>query len=201
MALISSLAPIVGILTIAAITPGPNNLLVFNAAVQSGFKAAAYAIAGVICGSFLLLGLLTVGFSILGQYNIYMMKVISVLGSSYLVFVGTKLCRTSLVDEYQSATGSIIPNTFIGTVLFQVLNPKSWVLMSIVYTAVLPQFGWVGLLILVTAVFTGCLTVWAYAGSFVSTYILQGSRLHFFNLFMGVALILCAAILLKQGIS
>ena len=44
-----------GLLCVAAITPGPNNLVVLRASSQGGIRAALPAIAGIVLGGLLLL--------------------------------------------------------------------------------------------------------------------------------------------------
>jgi threonine/homoserine/homoserine lactone efflux protein len=201
MALAIDLLPVVGILTVAAITPGPNNYLVFHAAVNGGVRSAGQSIAGVICGSFALLGIVTVGFNYLINNSSHLMAMITIAGSTYLVVLGLRLYRTSFSDDRPDVIGSPLPNTFVSIVVFQLLNPKGWILMSVVYSTALPLMPWAGLFLLLTIVFAACLAAWACAGIFLSAYIQQPSSMSSFNRIMGVTLILLALTLLLQGLA
>ena len=50
-----TLITVAGMVAIAAITPGPNNFVVMEAAARAGFAAAIRAILGVLPGSLILL--------------------------------------------------------------------------------------------------------------------------------------------------
>ena len=53
-----------GLLAVASVTPGPNNLLVMRIAARSGFKSAIPAMAGVVAGGLTMWALVMSGVSV-----------------------------------------------------------------------------------------------------------------------------------------
>ena len=193
------LLPVVGILAIAAITPGPNNILVFHAAMNGGVKAAAQSIAGVICGSFALLGFIGIGFGILTNNNRDIIAIAGIVGSIYLAHLGVTLFRNTSAGDPGGPDDADLPSTFIKVTLFQLVNPKGWILMSVVWTTALPIFHWSMLFIVLTVVFTTCLSAWACAGTLLSAQIRRPTTISRINCSMGITLIVFALILLVDS--
>ena len=57
----NSLLAVIAIVTVAAITPGPNNFIVMNAAARGGLDAVLPAITGVVGGSLFLMAIIWAG--------------------------------------------------------------------------------------------------------------------------------------------
>jgi hypothetical protein len=57
----NALMAVAGFITVAAVTPGPNNLVVMRTAMRAGILGALPAIAGVVVGGIVLLSLATLG--------------------------------------------------------------------------------------------------------------------------------------------
>lgn len=199
MAVDSATLSLIGILAITAITPGPNNILVLHAALTGGIRDAVRAIAGVISGSIMLLGVVAVGFRQFAD-NSTLQSAMTIGGTSYLVWLGVTLCSKVDPASHQTLDAASLPSAYLSIAFFQLLNPKAWLLMSIVITAGSPTLNGFWLVLLLVIVFTTCLSIWAYSGLFLSKYLQQSHRVVWFNRIMGSALILFALMLLHQGI-
>ena len=200
MAIEVEILSLFGILIVAAITPGPNNIIVFQAAVIGGIRSTAPLIAGIVCGSLTLLVCSTLGIGLLLQSNSLLALLISTLGSAYLMWLGLKLIWATLSADHYDKKHSRLPSSFIGLAAFQFANPKSWILMSVVSTTALPLMHWLNLVALLIVIFVSCLLLWAYTGVCLNTQIQKPSRLMWFNRVMGMSLTLFASLLLWQGI-
>ena len=84
--------------------------------------------------------------------------------------------------------------------LFQLLNPKAWVLMS-VFLAASGQAQAVTLVLILIVVISGCLAVWALAGFALSRLYETPRRRLWIDRVMGLALLIFSALLALQSLS
>jgi threonine/homoserine/homoserine lactone efflux protein len=155
----------------AAITPGPNNLIVLAVSGRGGIRSAVRPIAGVAIGSIALL--LTVWASAAQLISLLpgFRLIVGLLGGAYLAWLGLMLIlRSGELD----VTPRMLPTGSISMALFQILNPKTWMFISAVTAAGLANpddlIGLPLLLAVAPAVMIGCLLVWASAGSLLSAW-------------------------------
>lgn len=185
----NAFAGVIGILTIAAITPGPNNLIVMNAAAQRGAKSAAGAIAAVIAGS---VALYVVAATVWSGMNARMPLVgdaAALLGATYLAWLGVSLFRT-----HDGADGpkAFLPASPPAIAAFQFLNPKAWGLMAAVVAGSQARIDGVLLVAVMIVVFASCLTLWAAGGVVLSRFLQDDRASRWFNRLMGTGLIVFA---------
>src|SRR5687768_17221394 len=120
----SSLLPVVAVLFAAAITPGPNNIIVMQAGAR-GMAPAAGAVLGIVCGSTLLLIFTWFGFGIATSFVPAFALVLHILCGAYLAWLGF-----ALLTREQTAVDGTVPSTPLGIAVFQLLNPKAWILVA-----------------------------------------------------------------------
>lgn len=194
-----SLIAVAGLLFVAAITPGPNNTIVLAAAARSGLSGAVPSIAGVLVGSLALLALIWAGADALFTAAPNFRHFLLAAGALYLVWLGSNLIWRSgdTGDEPRP-----LPGTALGIAAFQILNPKSWVLVTTASAAMagsaagmdgLSGFGRLAALMLVIP--GVCLTLWALAGVAIAERLRRRRARRWFDRAMGCLLILSAALL------
>lgn len=189
-----------GVIFAAAITPGPNNLIVLAAAVRAGFAGAGPAILGVVAGSVALLVLAWAGTGALFERAPVLRSAVLVAGVAYLIWMGVRLAWPAMPKEGPGnrTAGRMPPTTARGLALFQVLNPKAWVLVLTV-TAAAPDDGTLTGLGILAALFVAipglCLTVWAFAGAALAGWLETPAIRRRFDCAMGAVLIASAAML------
>ncbi len=185
------------LLGVAAITPGPNNLVVLHAAGQAGLRGALPAIAGIVAGGELLLALMALGAGAAFAAWPPLRHAAVVAGALYLAWLGLSLCFAGMASR--SPTGSArLPAGTLGLVGFQFLNPKGWVLVLTVLAAVpvadlrdyLPLAG---LFVLIPA---ACLLLWALLGAVLARWLAHPATRRGVDVAMGALLGACAALLL-----
>lgn len=127
-----------GLLAVASVTPGPNNLLVMRIAARSGFKSAIPAMAGVVAGGLTMWALVMSGVSVAFQARPHLYRAISITGGMYLCWMGARLIVDTFVpsDRSQPALAGVGPSSAVALFGFQFLNAKSWVLVLTVSAAV-----------------------------------------------------------------
>lgn len=193
----SALLPVIGVLTAAAITPGPNNFIVLEAGARRGVLAAGRAIAGVVIGSLVLLALVWGGVGALMQISPSLQTGLSLAGALYLGWLGAAMFAGETAQSEANPTGSErvrtrLPSSFVGVAVFQLLNPKAWVLVTTA-AATMAGVGNVFTLALLLAVISGvCLMVWALAGRALSHFLEKPQPRLWFDRAMGGLLALSA---------
>ncbi len=187
------LLAVAGIITVAAITPGPNNFIVMAAAARGGIAAAVPPIVGVVGGSLALLAIAWTGVGALFEAAPRFRLILLVCGALYLAWLGVALIwRTR--DGPSNDAG--LPSSALGLALFQLLNPKSWVLILTATAAMSGETsGLTALAATLAAVTIPCLALWAFAGSAIAHWLRRAQARRRFDRAMGGLLIASAAVL------
>jgi len=183
------IAPVIGVLVSAAITPGPNNFIVMEAGGR-GILAAGKVIIGVVAGSLCLLAFVAAGVGQLAAGGTWPAKLTLVAGSLYLAWLGIGLfVRAGKSDEGQSTRG--VPSSVLGVTAFQLMNPKAWMLVASVAAASVADSYLLNLIVvgaLIAAVSIVCLTLWAVAGAAFAGLLARPRVRKWFDRAMGVLL-------------
>jgi len=197
----TTLAALTVLIFVAAITPGPNNLAVLNAAVARGIAGAGSAIAGVLLGSLALLAVALSGADALFTALPWLRQGVSLAGCAYLSWLGASLIVPSLARRPHetpvrtpSGTGQLLA--------LQFANPKAW---TMVLTAVAAMRGALNgaaaavvLAILFLAVPAVCLAAWAWLGLRILPRLQQPATRARFDRVMGLLLVLSGLTLLAE---
>ena len=192
-----------GLLCVAALTPGPNNLVVLRASSQGGFRAALPAIAGIVLGGLLLLAVMALGTGAVFMERPGWRRGVGAVGAIYLVWLGMALFRAGLAARHAVTTkaGPPLPTGVAGLMVFQFLNPKSWVMVLTVLAA-LPadslhsQMTLAAMFVLIP---TPCLLLWAALGAVLSRWLARPSIRRGVDVVMGTLLVGCAGLLLVEN--
>lgn len=150
------------LLTVAAITPGPNNLIIMAAARRGGWLVALRSIVGVVLGSLALLLVWLLGLRTVGHGAAILFDFCTVGGAFYLAWVGLRLAWRPETDPAQVGD-SLTPARLI---FIQAVNPKAWVLTATV-AAGATGAGWRGVGLtaaMMIAITASCLFLWAVGG-------------------------------------
>lgn len=196
------LIALAGLLCVAAITPGPNNLVVLRAAGHAGIRAAVPAITGIVLGGLLLLALTALGAGAAFAAHPSLKLWIGAVGSLYLAWLGVSLCAGGLAPRHSAAALAepALPAGTLGLIGFQFLNPKSWV-MVLTVLATLPAttlrdyLPLAGLFVLIP---TLCLLLWASLGAWLARWLVRPVVRRGVDIVMGVLLVVCAGLLLIE---
>ncbi|MCE2522308.1 MAG: LysE family translocator [Rhodobacteraceae bacterium] len=192
----TSFLAVLTIVTIAAITPGPNNFIVMSASLRGGVAAALPALAGVIAGSISLLVLVWAGAGKLFEVIPESQSILRILGAAYLIWLGFRLIRTANRSDENKGERAL-PETMWGVASFQMLNPKSWVLVVTAISAVDGTLvGMASLAMIFVAVMGLCLTIWSVAGQLISHWLVNPRSKRIFDTIIGAILMASAATLL-----
>jgi threonine/homoserine/homoserine lactone efflux protein len=121
--LYSLLTPLCIFAMVAAITPGPNNMMLTAAGANFGFRRTLPHIAGITVGFVLLMLGMVAGLGALFERYPGMQTGLKYAGSAYLFFFAWKIATMARVSE----AGDVgRPFSFLQAVSFQFINPKGW---------------------------------------------------------------------------
>lgn len=195
--MLTDLLPLVTYCFVMSSTPGPNNVLLANAGALFGYRRALPQILGTSSGvavqtfgTCLGLGSLFTAFPVLHQ-------ILQVVGALYLVFLAWKLSASSLGDARRAK-----PLTFVQAVLFQAVNPKSWV-KAITLASVFMPVGMSAPLGALVVTGVGVVigipssSLWALCGVAIRRLLTDPRKQRIFNLAMGAMLLVLAANFLR----
>lgn len=185
--------------TAASFTPGPNTTLSTALAANFGLRRSLTFVCAVPVGWGLLFSLCAGGVGALVLAVPGLRLAIQVLGVGYLLWLASKLARSSQSTPAQSIDmASRLNVTFVQGVLLQFLNIKAWMLALTVVAGWLAgrsdagaRFAVVLPLMLVFG-FVSNLT-YAAMGSLLRDWLQQGRRLQWFNRIMAAVLVVTAA--------
>jgi threonine/homoserine/homoserine lactone efflux protein len=203
------LIAIAGLISVAALTPGPNNLIVLRAAAHGGMADAAPAIFGIVAGGLVLLGMVIAGAGVLFARWPQLPGLLCVAGGAYLAWLGIRLMSSvrSTTPAPAAAPTRIrsagaLPAGGLGVFFFQFLNPKSWIMAITAISAAradaaaIPHWQ-IGLMFVLIP--TACLLGWSSLGVLMRTPLQRPAVQRGFDRSMGALLLASAALLLARA--
>ena len=183
---------VTGVLVIAAITPGPNNFIVMEASARGGATAAGSVVLGIVLGSLGLLSLVSVGVGSLIHAYPLLSLVLSVVGGAYLTWLGASLIfRRTGTRASDDSHG--MPTSLWAIAMFQLLNPKAWMLIMTAVAVMGGAGSVLGLAALIAVISSACLSIWAVAGTVSSHWLSRPRTRLWFDRTMGALLLVSAA--------
>ena len=111
---------------VAAITPGPSNIMLTAAGASAGVIRGIPSLIGVAAGMGFLIFCVAMGLGQLVLGHAEAVKVLNWAGAAFLLWLAWKIATSG--QTTQSAAKK--PVGFIGAALFQWLNPKSWLVSA-----------------------------------------------------------------------
>ncbi|SEI47918.1 Threonine/homoserine/homoserine lactone efflux protein [Frateuria terrea] len=190
------LAP-AGLLFAAAITPGPNNLVVLRESGRGGVRGAAGAIGGIVLGGLALFAIAAAGAGTVLATHATLRTMLGAAGALYMAWLGLCLLGAGTRGASPQRAGLALPAGALGLFGFQFLNPKGWV-MVLALVAAWPATslaGYLPLALLFIAIPSGCLLLWSLAGRLLAAHMAQPRSRRRIDAAMG-ALLLASAVLL-----
>ena len=183
----------------AAVTPGPSNIMVTAAGANAGLVRGLPCLLGVATGMGLMMFLVPLGLGSVVLGHPVVLKVLNWGGAAFLLSLAWKIA-TSTGGE--SAPGGR-PVGYFRAAAFQWVNPKSWLVsasaagtfLSSQAGSPIGQAAWLGALFVLAALPSGF--VWLAFGASVQHLLHSDRRLRTFNIAMGALLALSIALILR----
>lgn len=175
--------------TVAAITPGPSNMMLTATGAVAGVARGMPCLLGVGAGMGLMMFVVGLGLGTVILLNPIVLGLLRWSGAAFLVWLAWRIGTVPYTDRAHDGK----PVGFLGAFSFQWLNPKSW-LVSLSATSTyfvsdgsaVAQASWIAGLFFVVAI--GCGFVWLAFGVVVRRSLRSASAQRPFNITMGVLL-------------
>ncbi|MGI9464393.1 MAG: LysE family translocator [Aestuariivirgaceae bacterium] len=192
-----TLLPLIWFALAAAMTPGPNNIMVTASAVNFGFRGTLNHMLGIAFGFGFMI--LAIGFG-LGQLFNTVPQLHTMLrwaGTAYLIYLAWRIA-TAGRPEAGGTAGR--PLTFLQAALFQWVNPKAWMMSVSALSAFTVQGSqYTTGAIMVAAVFFlitfPAVSIWCLFGTAIARFLQSDKALQIFNWTMASLIIASIVIL------
>jgi threonine/homoserine/homoserine lactone efflux protein len=157
---------------VSAVTPGPNNILLWASGASFGLRPTLPHVAGTAIGIGIMALAAAAGLSALITAVPGLAIVMKLLGSAYLLYLAWQITKIGALERREAAR----PLSLIGAVAFQVVNPKAWVFALGAVTAfrlvdLSPQLGSLLIAATMMAVVVPVALLWAGAGDVLGRFI------------------------------
>ena len=184
---------------VAAVTPGPSNVMLTAAGANAGVLRGLPCLLGVIVGMGLMMFLVPLGLGSLVLAHPLALRLLNWGGAAFLLWLAWKIATSASLD---AATGGD-PVGFVGAALFQWINPKSWLVAASAAGTFLHadagsplgQAAGLGGLFALAVLPSGF--VWLAFGATVHHVLGTRARLRAFNITMGVLLALSIVLIVR----
>lgn len=186
------------VLFAAAITPGPNNVVVMDVAVRSRLLGTAAPIAGIVLGTLSLVMAMRFGLDAALDRWTDSRLALQIIGAGLLVYLAVRIILSGWSVEDGRVEPTPVAGGLFGAMLaLQLVNPKTWVLALTVSAAHAgaESASMPGLIALVIAIPTLCLLAWALAGRVLQPLLTRAVVRRIFAIIMGTMLMVFAGML------
>jgi threonine/homoserine/homoserine lactone efflux protein len=184
---------------VAAVTPGPSNIMLTAAGAQAGIVRGLPCLLGVATGMGIMMFVVPLGLGSLVLGHPGVLRALHWGGAAFLLWLAWKIATsTSAIDA-----GAGKPVGYLGAAVFQWINPKSWLVSASAAGTFLyggagsPVWRAVSLggLFVLAALPSGF--VWLAFGAAVQHLLRERRRLRIFNALMGALLALSVVLILR----
>lgn len=175
---------------VSAATPGPNNIILFASGLRAGLRGALPFLAGIALGFGALLVATGYGLGRLFETAPALRVTLKIVGSAYLLWLACRLLSAG------GATVDAEDRTFgvVSGALFQIVNPKAWVMTITAVSLYLPPDWTPWTLVLMVGTFWAlglpANACWAGAGQLMARLLSDSRRLRSMNAAMAALLAL-----------
>jgi threonine/homoserine/homoserine lactone efflux protein len=185
---------------VAAVTPGPSNIMLTAAGAHAGVRRGLPCLLGVTTGMALMMFLVPLGLASLVLAHPLALDILHWGGATFLLWLSWKIATSSSRID---STPERNPLGFLGAAVFQWVNPKSWLVTASAAGAflraeagspVVQAASLAGLFFL--AALPSCF-LWLAFGAALQHVLHSGRRLRIFNVVMGALLALSIALIVR----
>lgn len=188
-----------GFLWVAAITPGPNNMLLTASGANFGFWRSLALLVGIMLGMQIML--LMVAFGIGGLILLYpsLHLFMKIAGSIYLLWLAWKIA-TAKYEKLETGDGPAAPMPFWQGGLLQLINPKAWLMvLGAVASFSLAGNAYLGSVVAISIALAivnfASAVIWLGFGTLIGRILRSHRAWTIFNVFMGLLTAACVLLI------
>jgi threonine/homoserine/homoserine lactone efflux protein len=173
---------------VSAVTPGPNNILLWASGAEFGLRRTIPQVIGTAVGVGLLALLIAAGLSVVITVLPKLALVMKVAGSVYLLYLAYQIAGARALERGRVSR----PMSAVQAASFQAINPKAWIFALGAITTFRPATlpiveGSILVALTMMAVVIPSASLWAGAGGVVSRF-LSGRASRIVSLLLAVML-------------
>lgn len=191
-------SPLMVMMFVASITPGPNNLMLMLAGTRFGFAQTVPHLAGVTAGTVLIICVTCAGLGTLMMGHPRVVDCMTIACALYLVWMATRLLGLGArsAGNGEPADRSR-PMRLHEAVMFQFVNPKVWT-MAVAAAGIAARFPFppavsMTVVALTTAIVNSpCIALWAACGKIMRRRLDDARTRRIFDGSMAVLVVLTA---------
>ena len=177
-----------------SITPGPNNIMVFNAGINYGFCKTIPHILGICLGFPIMLICVGLGMGSFFEKYVMLHKLFKIGAALYLIFIAWKIANTNNIRLSGCTNNKVGPISFWQASLFQWINPKAWI-MAVVAVSTYTTIGGnyyeiVRIAFIFIIVSFPCVSAWTIVGQYIRKFVTKEKYLKCINITSGLLIIM-----------
>lgn len=193
----NELLPLMSYCLLMSGTPGPNNMLMLACGAQQGYRRTLPAVLGINTGVALLTFAACLGLGALFNAWPVLHGALKLAGTLYMLVLAWRLAGSPVA---QARSPEVL--SFRQAMLFQLVNPKSWIKSVTLASVFMPS----GLSVLPGALVVAgigavigfpCTSSWALFGTWIGRCLKSPLRQRLFNAIMAASLAVLALLLLR----
>ena len=187
--LFSSLIGIAVFGFVTSVTPGPNNTYLLTSGMNFGTRRSLTYINGIMVGLVLMFSAIYLGVGALFDAYPQIQEWLKYVGFAYILYMAYGIISSSFASKHEE----IRQVGFFRATLFQLVNPKAWIVVMSVVAAylpeqpTLPQVAWT-LAVFLIATYPGAV-IWAAFGEAMSGLLSKTTPRRIFNITAAVLLV------------
>lgn len=186
---VSSLIGIAVFGFVTSVTPGPNNTYLLTSGMNFGTRRSLTYINGIMVGLVLMFSAIYLGVGALFDAYPQIQEWLKYVGFAYILYMAYGIISSSFASKHEE----IRQVGFFRATLFQLVNPKAWIVVMSVVAAylpeqpTLPQVAWT-LAVFLIATYPGAV-IWAAFGEAMSGLLSKTTPRRIFNITAAVLLV------------
>jgi len=191
--IILSALPFFYFLLIAAVTPGPNNVMLTASGMNFGYKRTIPHIMGIYIGFTSLILLCALGVGAAYQAFPQIEMALKIFGSLYLIYLAYKIAGSGRLHLQEQAKAAKKPLTFGQAALFQYINPKAVVVCLTAISLLPASMSLTERLAVIVVVNTFCCfastSIWTLFGKMIAKLFREDKARHIINIVLALLLL------------
>jgi threonine/homoserine/homoserine lactone efflux protein len=174
---------------VTSVTPGPNNTYLLTSGMNFGTRRSLTYINGIMVGLVLMFSAIYLGVGALFDAYPQIQEWLKYVGFAYILYMAYGIISSSFARKHEE----IRQVGFFRATLFQLVNPKAWIVVMSVVAAylpeqpTLPQVAWT-LAVFLIATYPGAV-IWAAFGEAMSGLLSKTTPRRIFNITAAVLLV------------
>jgi len=186
---------------VMSITPGPNNIMLLASGARFGMRRTLPHLFGVSAGFTLQTVAVCAGLGVVLEWAPGLQAWLTWIGVGFMGWLAFKLLNAAPPGSAGSASAAR-PISVVEAMLFQLVNPKAWVIALTTASVFMPKSGdlvlaLAGITLVLVGINLPCIGAWAVGGSALRGWLADDRRRLAFNITMAVLLAATAVGMLR----